>query len=47
MLKSYLDLHLNEKKLAREFSKLYYLSYDTLFVKLGAVFFSKNIHKVG
>ena len=35
------------KKLAREFSKLNYLSYDTLFVKIGAVLFSKNIPKVG
>ena len=36
------------KKLAREFSKLDYLSYDTLFVKIGAVLFSKNIiHKLG
>ena len=31
----------------REFSKLNYLSYDTLFVKIGAVLFSKNIPKVG
>ena len=35
------------KKLAREFSKLNYLSYDTLLVKIGAVLFSKNIPKVG
>ena len=35
------------KKLAREFFKLNYLSYDTLFVKIGAVLFSKNIPKVG
>ena len=35
------------KKLAREFSKLNYLSYDTLFVKIGAVILSKNIPKVG
>ena len=35
------------KKLAKEFFKLNYLSYDTLFVKIGAVLFSKNIPKVG
>ena len=29
------------EKLAREFFKLNYLSYDTLFVKIGAVLFYK------
>ena len=38
---------LKSKKLARELSKLNYLSYDTLFVKIGAVLFSEKIHKVG
>ena len=38
---------LKSKKLAREYSKLNYLSYDTLFVKKGAVLFSEKIHKVG
>ena len=35
------------KKLAREFSKLNYLSYDTLFVKIGAVFSLKIFPKLG
>ena len=35
------------KKLAREFSKLNYISYNTLFVKIGAVLFSKIFPKLG
>ena len=38
---------LKSKKLAREFSKLNYLSYDTLFVNTGAVLFSKKILQLG
>ena len=35
-----------EKAGDRFFFKLNYLSYDTLFVKIGADLFSKDIHKV-